>query len=161
MNNLNNLKNASVYITLTGGGSRFISNILSAGGASWFFEGCEIPYSTDQIDKLIGYKPTKYTSHEVLLDLARNSIDKIADSKKEIIGVGITAVLNKVGGQREGRRNFIRIRVANKFDQGIDYIINLDQSMTREEQEDSCAKIVFDILSKTSIEKNVLTFFQK
>ena len=107
---------SKVVLTITGGGTGAIGNILSKGGASsWFVEG-NVPYSKESLVKFLGAEPEKFVSKEAANQMALRSYLRAIElgfSKEEAIGIGSTAVLGKVVDERVGRQHSCYLSVQN------------------------------------------------
>jgi nicotinic acid mononucleotide adenylyltransferase len=99
---------------ITGGGSQFISNILSNGGASKFVEEVVVPYGTASSSTLLGYSPKRYACADVARHLAVKAYyrcrELIKNTDEPALGLGVTCKLS-VEGERADRRHEVHIAV--------------------------------------------------
>lgn len=140
--------NQKFFIAVTGGGSLFLSEILTSGGASDYLIGAEVPYSTESLDSFVGGVREKYCSESTARQMAVASEEKAKTLGFTAIGVGVTASLMKVKDERDGREN--KMYFAAKKGGGIISIeIPINKSIydTREAQEGFCAENISIFLS--------------
>lgn len=139
-----------VYLTITGGGTGAIGNILREGGMSEYFVGAFVPYSTFQVNGMLRGKPEKYCSAQVARQLAISSYMQAREGNEkseEIMGVGVTASLHKAGEERPDRENvaYVAFQINNKvFTYTIDLKAStqLDSPNKREDQEHYLATLI-------------------
>jgi nicotinic acid mononucleotide adenylyltransferase len=95
--------NVSIHVIATGGGAGLQEKLWSVPGSSAYLSGASFPYSMEEHDELLGFKPEKYCSPEDAVDLASAAYMKAYrfDGKKPV-GVGITA---SVASERMHRGN--------------------------------------------------------
>ena len=108
-----------VYAYITGGGTAWIFDSLSKGGASKWFLGARIPYNQKDFDDILGEKPFdgKYVSHRTAAQLSVKAYEhacKISDNNPACIGLGVTAKL-KTENQREDRVNSVVVSKTFRF----------------------------------------------
>jgi hypothetical protein len=143
----------SVY-TITGGGTKFISRLLSKGGASKFIEEIIIPYGTASSSQLLGYTPKKYACAEVARHLAVKSYyrcrELIDNESESVLGLGVTCKL-KAEDEREGRRHEVHIAV-HRCDSTSVSSFSLNGS--RKEEEDLTAYLI-----EKELESNIYDSF--
>jgi nicotinic acid mononucleotide adenylyltransferase len=130
-------------VAITGGGSRFISDCLESGGASEWLVEASIPYSTESLEDYIGGVREKYCSESTARQLAVAA--EIRGNKlghENVIGVGVTCALARVGGEREGREHWMHYAAVSGGK-----IISLsfkfpEQIHKREQQEEFAAQVI-------------------
>lgn len=102
---------SKLYLSLTGGGTRYISAILENGNASNIFLGASIPYCEEDLRWNIG-PYSKAVSRQVAEKMAYSCVSKsVCDSLEgddRIISIGVTASLAKAGKEREDRVHEIK-----------------------------------------------------
>jgi nicotinamide mononucleotide (NMN) deamidase PncC/glycerol-3-phosphate cytidylyltransferase-like family protein len=143
------------YIICTGGGSQAISNILSKGGASEFFVGAEIPYDTDQILGILREVwDGKYCSERTAHQLASAAYERVRYGINNC-GIGVTASLCKVQGERKDRVNQVFVAVVTKNTASTYHFIFKGSSkrptqelMSRILQEEVCADIIEYVINR-------------
>lgn len=105
-----NLKNYKLVVAVTGGGSLFISDRLTEGGASEYLLEAHVPYATASLDKFVGRVREKYCSASTARQMALECYQRgLALGEKKTIGIGATCSLVKPGGEREGREHSIYV----------------------------------------------------
>lgn len=136
------LKNygCSVYVNFTGGGSKFLSDLMVEGCSSYFC-GASVEYDSNLFVQKFG-EVDKFVSKETAKLMAQEAFDKI-QNKTRPIGIGITAKM-AYDGQREGRVNSFCVCFKGRtvFTEDITF-----DSSNREEQEEELSVIVLDILN--------------
>lgn len=105
-----------LVIAVTGGGSLFISDRLTEGGASEYLLEAHVPYAQSSLEKFVGGKVReKFCSGSTARQMALASYQRGLDlGEKRTIGVGVTCSLAKPGGEREGRVHSIYIALVHK-----------------------------------------------
>ncbi len=146
-----------IYLAITGGGTRAISELLENGGASSVFEGARVPYSKDDLCDFVGgsiYKETKCFSLEMADRMCQAAMYTAFGNGVEphrIVGLGCTAALCRHEGEREGRVNGAYIQVASKFEIIETHIEfnNNDKYHTlgRRDQEDMLSTLILSTLA--------------
>lgn len=140
------MKDKRIFLSISGGGSGAIGNILKKGGASKFFAGAYVPYSSNLLDHHIGGTPEKYCSEATAQRLAVVAWQyahvgvKFDDQGVDIVGIGVSASLAKPN-QRVNRVNeaFVVIQFNNKV---YTHHILFDNKQTREWQEDRLSEML-------------------
>jgi nicotinamide mononucleotide (NMN) deamidase PncC len=100
--------NCKFVFALTGGGSLFLSDRLTEGGASEYLIEATVPYDTQALENYVGGVREKYCSESTARQLAVAA--EIRGNKlghEKVIGVGVTCALARVGGEREGREHWM------------------------------------------------------
>jgi len=148
--------NRKIYLSITGGGTRAISELLENGGASSVFDGARVPYSRDDLADFIGSvgRDEKCCSPDMAERMAVNSrcIAFANDNKvDEIVGLGCTASLCRHKGERVGRVNQAFICVINTYKIMAIYVEfhNNDKCHTlgRRDQEDMLSTLILSALA--------------
>jgi nicotinic acid mononucleotide adenylyltransferase len=112
--------NKGVYIIATGGGSLAISSILTAGGASSYFVGADLPYHESMFSNIVGEVwDGKMVSERSAHQLAAAAFDKAKIACDTPLGIGVTASLCKATGERVGRDNHAHIAIVYKDGDGL------------------------------------------
>lgn len=102
-------------IAVTGGGSLFISDRLTEGGASAYLLEAHVPYATAALDQFLGRVREKYCSGSTARQMALACYQRgLALGETKTIGVGVTCSLAKPDGEREGRVHEIFIALVHK-----------------------------------------------
>lgn len=132
-----------IVITVTGGGSQIISELLRYGGSSSIILECNVPYSETSLTNFLGYKPDKCCSEKTARQIALTSFKRASSISGEpfnSVGIGVTASLSK-SNQREDRNNVAYLAIQTAY-----YIwfhkFEFDNKLTREEQEFELTKTV-------------------
>lgn len=98
-----------VFVVANGAGSGLQDMLWSPPGASSFLVGAAFPYSTEQADEFLGYKPEHYCDLYVAIDYAMEAYIRaregaITDGTTRAIGLGITASVASVKEHRGDHR---------------------------------------------------------
>lgn len=151
-------------VSVSGGGSAFISDYLSTPGASaTFLEGL-VPYSTDATDEFLGFRPESYCSEKTarllasqarrralalaLREYERNDNEKVNDVAPfgvrefgaEIVGIGATAALASDRPKKGAHRVYCAIRTDSAI---FSAQLNLSKgARTRAEEEGIAADFI-------------------
>ena len=144
--------NKKLYYTITGGGTRVISQLLENGGASGIFLGANVCYHENDTKNIVG-SVTKLCSAEVAskLTLGGYYSNSSLDTKdNECVGISCTASLRKHGNEREGRIHEAFIGIRTYGDNGFNkvstvYHILFTKDRTRKEEEDLLANLILAI----------------
>lgn len=111
--------NKGVYIIATGGGSQAISSILSGGGASSYFVGADLPYHESMFNSIVGEVwDDKIVSERSAHQLAAAAFDRAKGCCELPMGIGVSASLCKITGERAGRENQAYIAIIYKEGKG-------------------------------------------
>lgn len=93
--------NVSIHVIATGGGAGLQQKLWEAPGSSAYLSGCSFPYSPEEQEELLGFKPEHFCSAEAAVDLASAAYMKTYKfGGKNPIGLGITA---SVASEKEHR----------------------------------------------------------
>lgn len=126
------------FLAITGGGTSFIGDYISHGGASKVLIGAYIPYAQSTFDDFIRGKVERYASEEGARRLALAShreVLKAGVAVKDALGVGASCSIASTSPEREGRKH--RFYVAtHKYDgtHVAELILNQGRSRAEEEQ---------------------------
>lgn len=104
-------------MTITGGGTEVIGNLLKEGGASSYFSFADVPYSQEASKDSMTYVPEKYGSIETSNELLYSSMCKLWEyhgEDEDLVGIGCSAVLYKKD-QRANRENVAFISKVEYF----------------------------------------------
>lgn len=114
------ITNPQFVLTVTGGGSQIIGDLLSQGGASSWFLEANVPYATKAlVEFLDGYEPEKYASDKTARLMAIQSYKRAIElgaTPEQAVGVSCTASLKRITDEREGRvhRAYIGIQTKDR-----------------------------------------------
>lgn len=144
-----------IYLAITGGGTKAISQLLENGGASSVFVGARIPYSPEDLSSCVGfiYPNDKCCSKKMAERMAHFSMCEAFSCNEDynnIVGLGCTATLCKKEGEREGRVNQAFICVTSKYktmDTHIEFINDDKHRMSRLLQEDMLSTLILSALA--------------
>lgn len=94
----------NLYMMITGGGTEAISMLTKYGGASSFFRGAIVPYSSEELEECIGQfdKAVSKETCRSMLDYCDITLSEYSGDK---ISIACTAKLAKEN-EREGRENY-------------------------------------------------------
>lgn len=112
--------NQKICFAITGGGTEFLSEVLSAGGASSWFVDAVIPYSNESLEAFVGGVREKCCSEATARQLCVAAEAKGRVLGYDAIGIGATCSLHKEG-ERKGRDH--KIFVAAKYKE---YCVSLE-----------------------------------
>lgn len=88
------LTNKKVYIAATGAGASAQNYIWETPGCSSYFAGATFPYRQDLLEDFIGYKPEKFVSPEVAIDMAMRAYQLAwSDEGDNAVGIGCSAAV--------------------------------------------------------------------
>lgn len=146
----------SVYLAITGGGSKFAGDFLTYGGGSNTILGITIPYNQKCFNEFLGWTPEKYASKEAAEGLAlksyllANRYNPTESWTTYNLGIGVSASLTKGPDERENRKNvaFISI-VGDTFVENC--LFDLKGEVGRENQERFLSKLILHVLVKNTI----------
>jgi hypothetical protein len=97
------------FLAITGGGTSFIGDYITMGGASKVLIGAHVPYHQKAFDKFIrGQKVDRYASSEGARKLAVASFRECLDAgvpPDEALGVGASCSIASTSPEREGRKH--------------------------------------------------------
>lgn len=126
-----------LFVSVTGGGTKFISDFMAVPGASSTIVGANIPYNQAVFDKLAG-KPDSYSSSEAALKLAVYSHNESLDNS----GIGAVFSLAKEN-ERVNRTHSGRIALHNK-DKTRLFKAQWEQGWSRGQEEQFCSDLLLD-----------------
>jgi nicotinamide mononucleotide (NMN) deamidase PncC len=93
--------NVNVHIIATGAGAGIQQALWATPGSSAYLSGATFPYSTEETEELLGFKPESFCSREAAIDLASAAYMKAYRfGTKKTIGLGLTA---SVASEKEHR----------------------------------------------------------
>lgn len=111
----NDCKNSlRIYVCASGAGAGIQNYLWEVPGCSKYFIGAVFPYSTNEMDKFLNFKPEKYCSRQTAMEIAFESFYRAVDpndlqSKNTNIGVGLTGVVASTREHKGGNRVFCSI----------------------------------------------------
>src|SRR5690349_12706819 len=109
-------KNIKVFAYATGAGAGFQERLWSIPGCSSIFMGAELPYDPRLTIDILGYKPNKFVSREVAIELAMRAYMRayfFEDKAHNVIGLGLTASVASTKIHR-GEHQFFIAAIDNK-----------------------------------------------
>lgn len=146
------LEGLHLYVVASGVGSKVQNELWMTPGTSSFLVGASFPYSTDDTNEFLGFKPDSYCSREEALQLAmeafmrakRHGLSGSGKSPGRAVGVAITgAVASIKGAPRRGEHRF---HVALVDDHGaLHELVTLpkDSGEAARKLDDGAAGVVF------------------
>lgn len=126
-----------LFLTISGGGTQVIGEILKNGVASSYFGGAYVPYNQKLFDDFLGFKPEKYNSQLAARQLSKVTFQKALDmgfNAKEIVSVGVTASLTTGPNERVDRKNSFYISEMT-YDSQTTCSGDLKKELSRNDQE--------------------------
>ena len=111
-------------VSISGGGSAFISDYLALPGASATFLEAIVPYAQDATDAFLGFRPESYCSEKTARLLASQAfrrageLDARARERNEVaetplVGIGVSAALASDRPKKGAHRVYCAIRTSN------------------------------------------------
>lgn len=111
-------------VSISGGGSAFISDYLALPGASATFLEALVPYSQDATDAFLGFRPESYCSEKTARLLAsqafRRAVELDAKARERgevaetpLVGIGVSASLASDRPKKGAHRVYCAIRTSN------------------------------------------------
>lgn len=136
-----------VFVIATGAGAGIQKALWDVPGISSVFVGASFPYSTEQTDEILGFKPDKYASDETAIDLAHAAYMKAWSPGVNAIGLGLTA---SVASNREHRGDH-RVHLALISQRGTQVLtVQLKKGVGSEQRKrdgDYCDKLALRLLA--------------
>lgn len=136
-------------VSVTGGASGGIYELLRYGGASSTILEANIPYSTEAFIKLVGHKPDQFCSEEAARLLALTSCQRaieLSGKTQKIFGVGISCSLAKHENERPGRVH--KIFAAFQTHEAMGTYHFFPKPDTRISQEDLSSRILLAVVAE-------------
>ncbi len=138
-----------IVLTITGGGTEAIGELLRHGEGSDTLLEAMVPYSPESLEELIGKKPNKYASAETAKEMAMIAYRRalfLASQRGNyepeiLIGIGVTCKLTKIINERKARDHEVHFACQSYNKTGISSII-LNNNTEREEQEKAVAEFI-------------------
>lgn len=153
MNVIENILNSKrkLYISLTGGGSSSISQLLENGGASNVFIGGRIPYNESELTSMIGYTDKAVSAKTAVL-LSQYVYNQPCSNDLPLegedgwcVGIGVTCSLVKPN-ERKDREHIIFLATCSIYSDNkkvVDVVkITLDKTRTRKQEEDLVSRLI-------------------
>ena len=139
------------YAAITGGGTSFISEYLKISGASKVFLGANVPYSHLSFTNFTKCKVDSHASEEGARKLALASYREAlayGGEKEKSIGIGASCSI-ATENERAGRKHKIYLAFHK---QDLTYTVSriLNQSRTRDEEENMISELILKVLNDLS-----------
>jgi nicotinamide mononucleotide (NMN) deamidase PncC len=142
------------YIACSGGGSEIFPILLNEGGGSATLIGGFIPYNLNELKRFIGPVVEKAVSEETALKMAQEAYKRAFEDTGDfsVCGIGLTASLQRVPEEREGRIHEVFAVLYSSFKTiKLHFTINLNRvgpaAYARQKEESVCARSILDLLS--------------
>jgi len=135
-----------LFLTITGGGTEAIGKILRNGGASSYFAGAYVPYSTKCVDDFLGFKPEKYNSQLTSRQLAMAGMQKMLDlgyDFNECVSLACCASLRSSNVERVGREHSFHITYLER-EVICSTSFKLLENRSRQEEEELVSEVILD-----------------
>lgn len=134
-------------ISITGGASGAITELLKHGGASAVLLYAVVPYAPEALADFIGSKPEKAVSELTARQMAVSAYHKAREFSDEpgVFGLGATCVLQKAGTERAGREHKICVAYQTELKTAV-YSIELPH-ISRVEEEDIASEIIIQVIA--------------
>ncbi|MDW7732144.1 MAG: hypothetical protein SCH66_06910 [Methanolobus sp.] len=151
-----------IVLSVTGGGSQAISELLRHGNGSATLLEALVPYGKNALADLIGREPDSYCSEETARKMAMASFERALElSYKEkdietrhIIGVGVTCKLMKNEREREGRKHEIYFSSQSILQTTATHLTLLNERTREEEEEITSSLIIYRIAQLCNVDVN-------
>ena len=134
----------------TGGGSRFISALLSVPGASQTVLEATVPYALEALTEWLGSRPEQACSSQTARAMAMRSFERAkrlrGDDSWPILGVGLTASLASDRPKRGAHRVHLAVQ-----SNSATWSVSLELAKgtrTRDEEEDVAATLALDVVAE-------------
>ena len=139
-------------VTISGGGSAFLSDYLSVPGASQTFLEAHIPYAPLATDDFLGFRPEKYTSERTARLLAAAALRRAQSlapdaDPQTLLGIGATAALVSERPKKGEHRVYCSV-VSRRGTFSASTTLKKD-ARTRAQEERIAADFIFSTLMKT------------
>ncbi|MEZ5333818.1 MAG: hypothetical protein R2741_00520 [Methanolobus sp.] len=142
-----------IVLSVTGGGSEAIAELLRYGGGSDTILEAIIPYSQESLVDFIGHEPESFASSKTAKEMAMNSYRRALylNSKKgkdgihpeSLAGIGITCKLAKSTPERHGRKHEVHFAFQS-YNKTFTSSILLTGDKNRTEEERIVANFVLE-----------------
>jgi len=134
-------------LTVSGGGSRAISEIASRPGASRMLIEANVPYHCASFDYFVGDSVEKYCDEETARRVAMTAYRraKYFAPQKEVAGVALLASLATDRPKRGGHRLHLALQTKNST-KSCSQLLKKDER-TRDEEEDIAANLLLKIIA--------------
>lgn len=144
--------NRRIYIAATGAGAGAQDLIWSTPGCSSYFAGATFPYGDDQLEEFIGYRPDKFVSPDVAIEMAMKAYQCAwRGPADDAVGIGCTAA---VATNRLRKGDYVAY-VASVSNKGVDLYTSLLQPETgafyRIKQGNIVDRLITQIISEHSV----------
>lgn len=153
-------------ISITGGGSEAIGEILRYGGGSACLIEAIVPYSQNSLASFLKKEPEKFCSKETACKMAAASLD-IALKNSGTLGVGMTCSLSKEN-ERNGREHWVHIALCTQHkttsfsiqlnDKKPSFFNDFKNKSLRVKQEAEAAALLLMAIGSTLCEKSIKEF---
>lgn len=138
-----------IVLSITGGGSQAIGELLRHGDASATLLEALVPYDKNALTDLIGREPDRYCSEETARKMAMASFQralKLIERENDIetqhlIGIGVTCKLVRNESEREGRKHEIYFASQSLLQTTATHLTLLERR-TREEEENIASLLI-------------------
>lgn len=135
---------------ITGGGTSFVPEWLTIPGGSNTILNHSTPYFFDAVDRIVGYKPDRYSSEEVAKGLSLAAYEEACSydigEDKEPVGIGVSCSIAS-HNERVGRKHRFYIHIHRKF-KTTKLSLVLSQGLLRQEEEALCKNLILSNLAK-------------
>ncbi|TGC07887.1 hypothetical protein [Methanolobus halotolerans] len=151
-----------IVLSVTGGGSGAIFELLRHGKGSATLLEALVPYGKNALKYLIGREPDSYCSEETAREMAMASFERAlklcnkegSTNTGNIIGIGVSCKLLRGEDERYGRKHEVHI-ASQSFLQTTATCLTLLENRSREEEEDIVSLlIIYRIAQLCKIESN-------
>jgi hypothetical protein len=143
------------FLAITGGGTSFIGDYISHGGASKVLIGAYVPYAQTEFDDFIRGKVERYASEEGARKLAVASFNRCLKNGvpvKDALGVGASCSIASTSPERDGRKH--RFYVASHSYDGT-YVTEmvLNQMRNRSQEEHMAVNMIYNTLVSATLKE--------
>ena len=135
---------------ITGGGTSFVSDWLTVPGGSSTILNHSTPYFFNAVDRIVGYKPEKYSSEETAKSLSLAAYKEACSydigEDNEPVGIGVSCSIAS-HNERIGRKHRFYIHIHRKLRTTKLFLV-LKQGLLRSEEEKLCKNLILSALAQ-------------
>ena len=137
-----------MVLSITGGGATILKDFFEVSGVSEFLLEATVPYHPKSLSGFLGSEETFSCDSRTARGMAMEAFRRAKEitGNESVIGLGCTAALQTTRKRRGRDRCHVCIQ-SKDSSRVLD--MDLDQSMTRAQQENQCVQLIFVAIAKT------------
>ncbi|MEC8644010.1 MAG: hypothetical protein VXX78_01475 [Pseudomonadota bacterium] len=137
-----------MVMSITGGGATILKNFFEVSGVSEFLLEATVPYHPKSLSKFLRSEETYPCDSRTARGMAMEAFRRAKEitGSEAVLGVGCTAALQTTRKRRGKDRCHVCVQSKNSS-RVLD--MDLDQSLTRAQQEKMCIELIFVAIAKT------------